>query len=214
MRKVIFTAIMGTYDRLKLPKQVTKGWRYICYTDQPDLESPLWEIKQVDSTIFGATKTARWIKINNELFLDCDLSIWIDGNFEIRCDLDAFVGAYHKGNFSLMSHGRDCIYDEAHACISHNKDNADIINGQMNGYRSKGFPEHFGMVATGLIIRNHGNKEIVNFTQKWWEQVRLCSKRDQLSFNYILWKYPLDINIMDFNNIITNYFDWGNHNHQ
>ena len=214
MRKVIYTAICGSYDQLKLPTQVTEGWDYVCFTDQPDITSDLWKIRQIDSKAFGTTKTARYVKINNELFLDYDLSIWIDGNFEIRCDLDAFVDAFHKGNFSLMSHGRSCTYHEAQACITYNKDGADTIRGQMSGYRSEGFPENFGMVATGLIIRDHGHKEIVNFTQKWWEQVRTCSKRDQLSFNYTLWKNPIDVNVMDFDNIVTNYFDWQNHTHQ
>lgn len=211
MRKVIYTAIIGTYDNLRLPKQVTEGWDYVCFTDQMDLGSDFWKIRYIDSAMLGTTKTARYVKINNELFLDYDLSIWIDGCFEIRCDLDAFVEAFHKGKFSLMSHGRDCTYEEAQACISNNKDSPDIINGQMNSYRSDGLPEHEGMVATGLIIRDHNNKETVQFTQKWWEQVRLCSKRDQLSFNYTLWKYPMDVNVMDFDNIIAGYFHWGNH---
>ena len=143
--------------------------------------------------------------------MNYSLSNWVDGNLEIQRDLEAVVGDLQKGKFSLMYHGRDCIYEEAHACISSNKDSPDVINGQMNSYRSDGFPEHEGMVATGLIIRDHNTKKTVSFAQKWWEQVRLCSKRDQLSFNYTLWKYPMDVNVMDFNNIIKNYFNWGSH---
>jgi hypothetical protein len=211
MDKVIYTAIMGNYDQLKLPQYISEGWDYICFTDNYDLKNDFWKIRYIDSSEYGAAKTARWIKICPEIFLDCDLSVWVDGNFEIKCYLDAFIEEYHKGNFSVSSHGRDCTYDEAHACITYGKDRDEIIKSQMKGYRNQGFPEHFGMVATGLTIRNHGIKNNIKFAQNWWKEVRLGSKRDQLSFNYTLWKHPIDINIMDFNSVINKYFMWGKH---
>ncbi len=213
MRKVIYTAIMSDYDQLKPPQFISEGWDYVCFTDNLDLTNDFWKIRYIDSSEHGAAKTARQVKINPEIYLDYDLSMWIDGSFEIKCHLNEFVNAYHKGTFSVMDHGRDCVYTEAKACITKGKDKDVVIQRQMNSYRQQGYPEHNGMVATGLIIRNHGIKKNIVFSQQWWKELRLNSKRDQLSFNYTLWKYPIDVNIMDFQAITQNLFGWGKHKH-
>lgn len=212
VKKIVYTSIMGNYDQLKPPTVVSKNWEYVCFTDDQYRVSDVWNMVYVDSEEHGQAKTARMYKILNDKYLDCDLSMWVDGSFEIKCYLDEFVENYHVGNFSLMTHGRNCAYDEAEACIKHGKDRDVIIQEQMKGYKNEGFPLENGMVATGLIIRKHNIENNVQFGLKWWDEVRGKSKRDQLSFNYTAWKHPIDYHLMDFDKIIKTYFGWGKHN--
>jgi hypothetical protein len=41
--------------------------------------------------------------------------------------------------------------------------------------------------------------------EKWWEMILNYSKRDQLSFNYIVWKYKLNYTTLLWNNIENNF---------
>ena len=211
MRKVVYTAIMGRYDQLRTPKVQNPSWDHVCFTDNPELRSDAWDIRLIDSTEYGHARTARWVKICSHLFFDHDLTMWIDGSFTIECDLDAFVKAFHNNVFTLMDHGRDCLYDEAECCGRIGKDKTEVIERQIKGYRSQGYPEHNGMVATGMMIRNNLS-QVAELCNIWWREVRLGSKRDQISFNYCLWKKPTDIEIISFKTVTENYFNWGRHN--
>jgi len=209
--KVVYTAVMGGYDSLKPPSVITPGWDYVCFSDNKHLHAQGWKVYYIDSSKLGPARTARHIKIMMHEYLDYDRSIWIDGNFVIKCNLDEFLEAFEFTDFTLMTHGRDCIYNEATACIVAKKDDPDIINAQMERYRAKGFPEHFGLIATGLIHRRGSKNENIIFAKRWWEELEKGSKRDQLSFNYVQWLIPTPFNLIDFKTVTRKYFDWGSH---
>ena len=44
--------------------------------------------------------------------------------------------------------------------------------------------------------------------EKWWEMILNYSKRDQLSFNYIMWKYPTEYSMLQWDDIDNKYFEW------
>ena len=213
MRKIIYTAIFGNYDNLRPPKVENPGWEHICYTDNPNLYyehkfeevRDVWDVRVVDSKEFGAVKTARNIKICPPM--DYDICIWVDGCFEIKTDLDKFVETYHNGVFTLSDHGRNCIYREGEVCAHIKKDSEEVINAQMQRYRKEGYPEANGMVATGMMVRNN-RKDVQELCDFWWSEVLKGSKRDQLSFNYALWKYYVDVRIISFKDMIDNHFSW------
>jgi len=85
------------------------------------------------------------------------------------------------------------------------------LEGQVEGYRLEGYPERNGLAASGLMIRNHNSKKVDEFMNRWWEEIRLKSKRDQLSFNYVLWKQPISVGYCNFSHTFTSDFSWGRH---
>lgn len=193
--KVIYTCILGDYDTLKEPTVYTPGWKYICYTDQ-DFESDTWNIVKIE----GGQRDQREYKLDpfGVDSIDVDLSIWIDGSIQINCDLDWFVKMFHKSDFSTMKHpSRICVYDEAQACKQLNKDDHAVIDAQMDKYRTVNYPANSGMVATGIIIRNH-TKEVEEFCAAWSDELMDHSVRDQLSFNYVARKLDLDFTTFPF----------------
>jgi O-antigen biosynthesis protein len=186
MRKVVYTCIKGNYDTLKEPVY-TAGWDYICYTDQP-FKSDIWQIKPMPESMMSDVRQQRRIKIfHPEILNEYDFSIWIDGSMKINIDLDKFVKMHLFSDLCIMKHpSRNCTYEEAQACINLQKDHEDVIKRQMRMYRDDFFPENEGMVASGIIMRNH-TKEVKDFCIKWWNEVSEHSHRDQLSFNYAAW---------------------------
>ena len=193
MDKVIYTAIMGEYDSLKPPLVITPGWRYICYTNNHNIKSDIWEVVYYNLEII---KQIRRLKII--VPFEYNLSIWVDASIEINCDLDEFVKEYHQGYFTLMKHPvRGCVYEEADACSQRRKDNVDVIQNQINKYKQLRYPHNNGMVATGLLIRNHC-QEVVQFCEKWWNEVNVHSRRDQLSFNFTVHINPIKYTLIPF----------------
>ena len=60
-------------------------------------------------------------------------------------------------------------------------------------YKKEKYPDNNGLIESCLIIRKHNVKECINIMNKWYEEIKLNSHRDQLSFNYIAWKNNIKI---------------------
>ena len=62
------------------------------------------------------------------------------------------------------------------------------------------------MIQSGILFRKHNNKNVIEFQEKWWNEVLTKSKRDQLSFNYIKWKNPklIDHKMLDSKQLLFN----------
>jgi len=192
MKKVIYTVLLGNY-KLNEPQFLNKDWKLICFTDQ-NIKSKNWEIIKV----IGGKKKSREIKIRSDQFFDYDICLYLDAKFTIKCDINKFVKENLKTDFCLMKHNkRSCLYDEGRFCIKIGKDKKEIIEDQLNFYRSEGMPEKFGLFAPGIMIKRN-TKEVNNFMKKWYEQIKKYSYRDIISFSYVLWKNPIYLSLMSF----------------
>ena len=58
---------------------------------------------------------------------------------------------------------------------------------QIDLYKKEGFPKHFGLNETNVIIRRK-NESVRKVMDLWEDFLRKYSHRDQMSFNYVLWK--------------------------
>lgn len=68
------------------------------------------------------------------------------------------------------------------------KDNIKNIRPIKRKYNKEKFPDSNGLAETCLIVRKHNNIDCKKFMIKWYHEIKYYSHRDQLSFNYILWK--------------------------
>lgn len=191
-RKVVYTCISGNYDVLDDPRVVTPGWEYICFTDQP-IQSKVWEIRPLPDSItsdktLNQIKRQRIVKIRPWDFIgDCDVCVWVDANLLILGDMDEFV-KQHDGDLVTTKHpDRDCIYDEALAIVKYRKDNMTVMQPQIDFYKADGYPAHAGLCETNVIIRRKTD-DVQKVMDMWSELLRKHSHRDQMSFNYVIWK--------------------------
>ncbi len=175
---LLYTANIGGYDKLQVTRQ--PGFDFM------DANC------QVDG--FSKVRSARFYKINLPTY-DGDISIWLDANTKINCDLKTFVNKWLTSDVDMvaMEHGRDCIYEEMDACLERRKDTFEHIERQRQFYLNEGFPRHQGMIGSGILIRRHIRK-VYTLINEWWKYVEEYSHRDQLSFNYALWRLKKDIN--------------------
>jgi len=203
-KKVIYTCISGDYDILNEPIVINGEWDYICFTDS-DIQSEHWTIKKIpddckydvnettgEQIELSKVKIARKIKINSHLYLsDYDTSIWIDGNLELKSDPEFILDMYGVGDFSVLSHPeRSCTYEEITAVLLLKKDTEESLARMWNKYEKvEKMPKKLGMIQSGVIIRNHRNPKVCKLNVEWWKMIRDYSHRDQLSFNYVIWKH-------------------------
>lgn len=214
MRKnntVIYTAIFGDYDDLKEPQCDIHGCDLLCFTDNQELKfSKLRIIHKKKLFDDDNNRSAKIFKILPHLFLsDYEYSIWIDGSVLIKSSkilelVDKYLDAY---DLALFAHPlRNCVYDELSACIKFNKDDPEIMRRQVNRYQATNYPAENGLTANSVILRRHNSESIKMISHEWWNEIVNHSKRDQLSLNYILWKYQINYNILDFDIRDNKYF--------
>ena len=218
-KNVIYTVILGDYDHLKEPEYKAVGWDYICFTDRSDLKSKIWTIVRVKCPPGVNHKRCNgYIKTNPFRYLqEYDLSLLIDGSVSIHCDLNDFIEkSLPTGrSMAILKHPcRDCIYEEGEKVKELKKDFPVIVDKQMQKYRDDGFPEHFGLVWAALIIRRHNDKNLRRHCLLWLKEIIRNSQRDQLSFNYILWKYQLIDPFMLEHDVLGSDFQIHPHNYR
>ena len=195
MNKVVcYTCITGGYDSLKDPLVVSKGIDYICFTDNPFLKSKVWQTKPIPKELdyLSNIKKQRIVKICPHRYLkEYDISIWVDGSFQIIGDLMKFIEQYDLKKTSLYTRihpTRDCIYDEANICVSTKRETKYIADKQTNRYKLEGYPKNAGLAETGIILRQHNDIRCKLMSNIWASEILNGSHRDQLSFNYACWK--------------------------
>lgn len=210
--KVVYTFIFGDYDSLKTPKVITPGWDYICFTDNPDLKSNVWQIRLSqqgpEERELGRKKFAMKHMILFHKYLEgYRTSLSIGGQMLVNCNIDNFLLQNWNKNTDLMitKHPwRNCIYDEGKECIRLGKDSSQRINTHMERYRRENYPRNNGLYATAIIARHHGRPQLNKMCELWFSELKNGSKRDQLSLNYALWKYPsLTVSEIDWNKTYT-----------
>jgi hypothetical protein len=201
MKKVIYTAIFGGYDKLPDPSFIPKGWDLVCFTDT-DIISNIWEVRKVPAIYEDPTRNARKYKIlPHRWFPDYDVSLWVDGNILIRGNVDELIDKYlvetslavHDHNQNQLD-PRDCVYKEAQIILhfgkinGNYKDDPNLIIPQMEKYYKEGYPQNNSLAVTMQLLRKHNTPECIKAMELWWEEIKYNSKRDQLSFNYTMWK--------------------------
>lgn len=186
--KTCFTAIFGPYDDLKEPNVISKGWKYVCFTDQ-NLKSDVWEIRKAKVFDDDPIKTARFYKINFHKVIETEFSLWIDATFLINVNLNTWWRRF-KPPFTTIKHPFDnCIYTDIESCLSGGKGKKNDLERQKAYYKAVGVQKNCGLIASGVLFRQLEPKTI-QFCKTWWHQVHSWSSRDQVAFGFAQWKHP------------------------
>ena len=228
-KKVIYTSIFGNYDKIQEHLYVPEGYDLILFTDS-DIKSTQWEVRKQLSLYEDNTRNAKRYKILPHRFLsDYDVSIYIDGNYAIKNNVNELVekflnnvnAAFYDHNQQPAYDKRNCIYQEA-AAIEYlynvnkspnkkPKDNLDVIHKQMQKYQQLNYPQNNGLINGGIILRRHNELDCIKVMEDWWTEIKYHSKRDQLSFNFAAWKNNFKFNYLEGHDRTNHYFNFMKH---
>ena len=218
-KKVIYTAIFGGYDKLPEPTFLPEGWDFICFTDT-DIISEHWTINKVPAIYEDSTRNARKYKLlPHRWFPQYEYSLWVDGNIIIRDNINELIQKYlSDSNLAVHDHNqnvldpRNCVYDEANTIFyfgkknGNYKDDPQIIHKQIQGYADEGYPQKNSLAVTMQLLRRHNESDCIETMEQWWQEIKYNSKRDQLSFNYCMWKTGMRFNYFTGDSRNNKYF--------
>lgn len=191
---VVYTCIIGAYDRLRQPRVVAPEVDYVCFVGKGEKTADrigVWQIRELDCGIQDSGMLSRYPKMHpHRLLPEYEASLWMDGNIEI---MDSSIYSILRGKlrsgvkYSGVRHpSRDCVYQEAWMC-------------RKMGYLSiagwlrvcaflmlHGQRRHAGLSENNLIFRRHNDPDIVELDELWWSMLSRLARRDQLSFQWCL----------------------------
>ena len=211
----VYTMITGNYDALKEPEFKDESIDYICFTNNFELKSEIWNIEYINDTSLSDVMLARRIKfLTHEYLKEYDTSVWVDGKFKIIGDLREYIKEYEKQMPVLCfpHYKRNCVYSEASACIIANKGKKEQILKQIVDYYQASYPVDNGLYETGCIVRNHNDKRVIRLMEGWYKEINTYSYRDQISLPYVCWKNNFLPDICDMNIEKNKWLNFYSHN--
>jgi hypothetical protein len=184
MKPIVYTCVYGDYDDLK--DQPDIGADYICFTDNPNLKSDVWEVRY--EPIYQHLHPRLRAKFYKLICPFDTLSLFIDGSIEITDPkiIDK-LSEYLDNGWATYIHpsNRDCIEKELEASLPMEKYHGHPLTEQVEYYFSQGFPKHYGLWACGVMLRDG---KFSDFGSKWMLENLAWSYQDQLSLPYLLWR--------------------------
>ena len=197
LKKVVYSVILGNYDKIKTIN-IQNGYDYFLFSDVYNNISikTNWTILPIPEDVKNLNvtkvKKQRFIKLHPHLyFKNYDLSIYIDATFAITGDLNEFLLRTLSSKFYIYSFEhpyRNNIIEETFAVVRSKKEKNETTKIIRERYNREKFPDNSGLIESCLIIRKHNEKNCINVMENWFEEIKTYSHRDQLSFNYIIWK--------------------------
>jgi hypothetical protein len=188
---VIYTAIAGGVDDLIQHSYRSEDFNYVCFSDRPIDNPGIWEVRLMKKSQLDDVRKAKYYKLfPHELFSEYQHSVWVDGSIDIRDDsLEKKVFALIRDSALIAANvhpHRTCSYEEANACISMGKDDAETILRQVDFMKSNGFSQDLGLYELMIIYRRHQDRKVIKLMADWWWMIKTFSRRDQISFMYAL----------------------------
>ena len=201
----IYTSFIGNYDNLKDPEFIDDNCDYICFTDNTSVKSEIWKIIPIETSNLDNNRIAKQFKVLPHKYLkEYKYSFWIDGSFRITGSIREYVCKYLKNPILNVVHDeRDCIYEETNFSSSMARYPTAILTKQIEYYKSKKFPAHYGLISGGFIFRQHNNPKVIQLMEDWWEEILKYTNQDQISYVYVCWKN-------NFHPSVSDVFTWNN----
>lgn len=194
---VVYTAIAGGYDDLKVPEIFPDGWKLVCFTDELEPESAAYDLRPFDHHHVDPTRRCRYVKLHPHVYFpDHEWSVWVDANLLVRGDLTPLVEHVERsGDIGMFLHPhRSDVFEEADEVIQRGGlDDAGVIRSQMDAYRERGVRAAEPLYETNVLVRHHSEPRIVKLMDLWWREIDNGSKRDQLSFPIVTSELGIDV---------------------
>lgn len=213
----VYTCITGNYDNLKEIENLEPEIDYYCFTNNHNIQSNTWNVVYIEDEKLSDIQLARKIKIlgHEKINKDYEIHVWMDGTVIFRKKISDFVNYYLKeeDNLVMFKHGeRSSIYEEAFACLNCRKEKKKKIETLFKFYEKENYKYDNGLVESTVFIRRTKNKKVQSTMKLWFDMIINYSTRDQLSFNYCIYKTKLKVKMIEEKVFDNTWFIWKKHN--
>lgn len=197
---MIYTASIGGYDDIVQPPYVCDQFDYVLFSDFTKSEKcGVWKVLlapkiEVQSPIL----LARYIKTHpHELLPQYDAWIWVDSNIVFT---DSFVcerfDEWYRSSAIIAAcphPATDDVYEHIYEMCWYGVEHDVVCLHAMRYLYDNSYPEYCGLSETGILFRKNVPL-IKSFDEQWWWHILHISRRDQFSFNYVLYRMHITWN--------------------
>ncbi len=193
MRVAVVSSCYGGYDHLVDPMPQTVDCEYVLVTDVP-ANVNIWRNVVEPRPHMAPRMAAKIAKCRPDLYTNADITIWIDAAARLAGpdSVEKLVEAVGDNPIAQFVHPeRQSIVAEAEVSLNFGKYAGHPVRQQVASYISEGYPDGYGLWATGCIVRNHRRKPAttVKVGDAWLLEQMLWTYQDQLSEPYVLWRH-------------------------
>ena len=190
----IVTALCGHKEKLHNPTVIHPNADYHAFVSGDATKDTIWKWHHIHSFSndpkYDKRRNAKIYKIMPQIFLPgYKFYIWVDVSHDVVAD-PAFIckNLMNNKDYACFKHTqRNCIYDEAKVLLELGYDHKDLLEKQIEFYKSKGYPQNNGLFElSAFAVRNTQGTQ--NIGLRWWDNICRFSSRDQLSFMYSVWE--------------------------
>lgn len=215
MKLCVYTALFGDYESLnEQPLASQSRIPFICITDNREVSSDSWQIRQVSPTFsMDSVRSQREYKLQPHKYLpEYSHSVYIDNSIILKVDPEEIIEKlFPKTGFLIFEHSfRESVLDEFLEVSRLGLDDQSKIFEQLNHYFVD-YPEvllekpYWG----GFQLRDHRNQSVCKMLDIWYAHVLRYSRRDQLSVNLAFKLANLKPDVIRDINEISWFHEWG-----
>ena len=187
-RWVVYSAVSGNYDSVKIPLFLDGRVDYLLFSDTPQPETGVWQIRPLPYLEADLTRRTRYAKTHAPwLVPGYELAIWIDQNVLIVDDLSEEIEAFLQSERPLGTFyhpTRQTLASEACACLALAKDEKRLLTAQLARYQQLGIADF--VPNTNVLFLRLDHPDLAPLLNAWWAEIACYSRRDQLSLAYAL----------------------------
>lgn len=214
MKTCVYTVLLGGYDAL-LDQDVAAASdsTFVCFTDDPTLQSDTWEIVVVEPRFpQDLHRSSRVLKIlGHDRLEEFDASLCIDASVLLRKTPEVIISEWlaEDADMALARHSyRAKIIDEFDEVVRLNYDDSARVYEQLVDY-SLFYPDvleappHWG----GMLVRRR-TPAVESAMRLWFDHVLRYSRRDQLSLMVALLHGGIRYRSIEIDNFDSEYQQW------
>lgn len=191
MTVAVISSVYGGYDVPAAPAfDQTVDAEYVLVTDTP-VDCPPWRTVIEPRPSVHPRFAAKVAKARPDLYSEADTLIWVDASFQIIDPCFVEWAAGMPGPLAQIVHPeRSSLEAEADVSAMMAKYEGLPVRQQVRHYRKGGYPDEWGLWATGFIVYQRGGW-LPHFGNAWLAEQARWSYQDQLSEPPVLWSLGL-----------------------
>lgn len=190
----VYTCITGDYDDVREPRYISDRCDYFLISDKEMGKESVYKWLDVNEflppNIENPIYQNRYCKMNaHKIFPEYRYSVYIDGNITITGDITENVDKLKRARIGVACNVyADNIYQHGLRYIQRGMALPEKLMNQLEHYWLQGLPEDSGLFFCNVLVREHNNPICIKLMEDWWNEFCAYSRRDQISFPYVLWK--------------------------
>lgn len=212
-RRAVYTAIFGGYEKLNdIPAEFADGITYICFTDDPETTSEVWDVRLVEPRFaMDFVRSARHYKLRgDESLAGFDETLWLDNTVGLHVHPNEILDAWlADADIAMPLHSyRYDVAAEFEQIAAVGYDDPTRVYEQLQHYLAIA-PEVLDQRPfwTALLARRN-TAAVRAFGDLWMDHVLRYSRRDQLSVNFVAAGLDLDIAAIAIDNFNSDLHSW------